>query len=148
MAAVIIAIIATLVASTIGVAIWLLDQRVLWCRTAFRAAVTTALTVVATWIAVVIFSAFWLKVPGAYGPVQYWHSDPTADFMFSVRVGALFLMLAGFALAALTLVTTVVSLFFPAEDNRWNRLIAPIVALALFALAWYWFDHFRFFPSA
>ena len=115
-------IIATLVASTTGVAIWLLDQRLLWCRTAFRAAVTTALTVVATWIAVVIFSALWLKVPGAYGPVQYWHNDPTADFMISVRVGALFLMIAGFALAALTLVTTVVWLLFTAEDKSLKRL--------------------------
>ncbi len=113
-------IIATFVASIVGVVTWLVDQWLLRCRTAFRAVVASVLAAVATWIAVVIHTALWLKVPGAYGPVQYWHNDPGGiDFMMSVRAGTLFLTIAGFALAGLLIILTVVALFLPAESNRW-----------------------------
>ena len=57
--------------------------------------------VASVWVATVIQAAIWLKTPGAYGPVQYWHSDETAmAFMMGPRVLSLFLMLGGFWLVS------------------------------------------------
>ncbi len=142
-------LIATVFAFAAGLGTWLLDQRLLRCRTRLRAAVATSLTAVATWTAVLIQSALLLEIPGAYGPVQYWHNDPGAmDFMMTARVLALFLMFPGWLLAALTPIVAFVSLLSPADGNRWNRLVVPTVALAVFGLAISWLGHYDFLPSA
>ncbi len=142
-------LVATIVAAVAGIAAWLVDQRLLRCGTACRAVVATVLVVISIWIAALIQAAFWLKVPGAYGPVQFWHSDPNAlDFMSGPRTLSLFLILGGMGLAALAAVAGLVSLFFPSERPRWWRLVVPAFAIGAYALAHYWFLAYEFFPSA
>jgi hypothetical protein len=71
-------LLATLAAILTAVGAWSADQRLLRCGTVFRGVVATLLMVASVWVATLIQAAIWLKTPGAYGPVQYWHSDETA----------------------------------------------------------------------
>jgi len=144
-------LLATLAATLTAVGAWSADQRLLRCGTVFRGVVATLLMVASVWVATVIQAAIWLKTPGAYGPVQYWHSDETAmAFINGPRVLSLFLMLGGFWLATLVAVASVVSLFFPSVTlwRRGLRLIVPGLAVGVYVLAWHWFVAYEFFPSA
>ena len=128
---------------------WKLDQKVLNCGTMPRAVISLILLGIAVWVAVLIQAAINLKVPGAYGPVQFWINNEEADnFMFGPRVWAMFSLLGGFWVAILTGISAIVSLFFKNEKIQWNRLIIPAVAISIFALACFWFEHYRFYPSA
>jgi hypothetical protein len=128
---------------------WRLDQRLLGCGTRWRAVVSIILLGIAVWVATLIHSALLLKVPGAYGPVQYWvGSNAAHDFISGPRVWALFSMLGGMWIAGLTAIAAVVSIFLKSERPRWTRLIVPSMALVVFALAYYWFIRCGFYPSA
>ncbi len=146
MSAVLIAVAAAAIA---GYALWQLDQRILNCGTPWRAAASIALLVVAVWIAVLIQTSLFLKIPGAYGPVQFWYNDPAADsFMQGPRVWAVFSILGGLGLSIITIVTAIAALFFHAENLKWYRLVVPSIANAIYALAYYWFVSYNFYPSA
>jgi hypothetical protein len=135
------------VAAVIGVMI--VDQYYMRCETPIRAELAAMLMGVGTGLVVLIGGSLLLKVPGAYGPVQYWHSDPAAmKFMMGPRVVALFTVCGGLLLAVCLGVATLVSLAYPADGRRWHRLIVPGVALAMYGLAYYLFAAYEFFPSA
>jgi hypothetical protein len=128
---------------------WWFDQHVLNCGTKFRAVVSLILLCIAVWVAVLIHSSLLLKVPGAYGPVQYWvGSEAAHDFMSGPRVWTLFLMLGGMWLAGFTAIIAIVSLFIGSDRSRWNRLIVPSVSVIVFIIAYYWFVRCSFYPSA
>lgn len=134
-------------AAVIGTMI--VDQYYMRCETPIRAGLAAMLMGIGTGLVVLIGGSLLLKVPGAYGPVQYWHSDPAAmKFMMGPRVVALFAACGGMLLAACLGVATLISLAYPAQRQRWHRLIVPGVALAMYALACYLFDAYKFFPSA
>ncbi len=136
-------------AGVTGYLAWRFDQRTLNCGTPWRAAVSVALLVVAVWIVVLIQSAILLKLPGAYGPVQFWINDPAAaSFMMGPRVWALFSIVGGLVLSVITFVAAISALFFNTKNSRWYRLATPSIALAIYALACYWFIHYNFYPSA
>ena len=144
-------LLATVAATLTAIGAWSADQRLLRCGTVFRAAVATVLMVASVWVATLIQAAIWLKTPGAYGPVQYWHSDETAmAFMSGPRVLSLFLIFGGFWLAAVVAVASIASLLFPCASlrRRWYRLVVPVLAIGVYALAYHWFVAYEFFPSA
>lgn len=142
-------LLATVVASVTGIAMWLVDQRLLRCGTVLRAGVAIILIVISIWVATLIQAALWLRVPGAYGPVQLWDRDPSAtDFMSGPRVLSVFLIVGGLWLAILSGVASILSLFFAAERRRWCRLIIPVFAITVYVLARYWFIAYEFYPSA
>lgn len=128
---------------------WKLDQQVLNCGTRFRAVSSLLLLCIAVWVAVLIHSSLLLKVPGAYGPVQYWvGSEAAHDFMSGPRVWALFSMLGGIWIAGFTVINAIISLFLRPEQSRWNRLIVPSISVIVFIIAYYWFIRCGFYPSA
>jgi hypothetical protein len=142
-------LLATVVGAAVGFAAWFVDQRLLRCGTAFRAVVATMLAAISTWVAMLIHSAIWLRVPGAYGPVQFWYNDPNASaFMMGPRLLSTFLMIGCFGLVVLTAIATVISFFFVRERFRWRRLVVPVLANGAYALAHYWFMAYEFFPCA
>ena len=116
-------LIATLLAILAGVAVWWLDQRCLHCCTVFRATIAAVLTAVAIWSAAVIYGMFWLE-----------------DYAVTALMLTLFSIPFGLGLAILTFGATIVSLFLPAEHNRWYRLIVPTGAITVFAFAYYCFS--------
>jgi hypothetical protein len=124
-----------------------LDHFVLKCQSPLRLGVALALMGIGGWLIIVIHTAFWLRVPWAYGPVQFWDDAPGEAFM-AVRDLALFLVLAGFALATALVVATAISLFRRSPVPRWRRLVVPAVALGVFAFAYYTFITYQFYPSA
>jgi hypothetical protein len=143
MIAFLIAVIAAAIVSSCG---WFIDQRILRCQTPGRMIVALVLLGIATWLIALIQSAFWLKVPGAYGPVQYWGA--TGLYFMWVRVLAMFADLAGMFVAVLVLVATIVSLFVESRTPKSFRCIVPAIALAVYALAGYMYFEYEFFPSA
>jgi len=125
---------------------WFLDQRVLRCQTRVRLISTLVLLCIATWLVALIQLAFWLQVPGAYGPVQYW-GDTGHGFM-GVRALAMFAVLGGMFAALIVFFSTVASLFIGSKTLRLFRCVVPAIALAAFAWAYYMFFEYEFFPSA
>jgi hypothetical protein len=144
--AVLIASIAAALAAGAG---WWLDQRRLACATRWRALPATLLLLVSVWVAALIVATFALKVPGAYGPVQYWHSDPNAlAFMSGPRTWAMFAVWGSMLLAPVVTITMFVSLFRPSGGPRRRRVVLPALALMALSAAFALFATVRFFPSA
>ncbi len=129
--------------------VWRLDQQRLNCGTKFRAIASLVLLCIAVWVAALIHSSLLLKVPGAYGPVQYWvGSEAAHDFMSGPRVWALFSMIGGMWVAGFTAIAAVVSLFLKSEESRWTRLIVPSISIIAYIITYYWFIRCGFYPSA
>ena len=142
-------LIATVAACLAAGAGWWLDQRRLACATRWRAVPATLLMLVSVWVAVLIVATFALKVPGAYGPVQYWYNDPAAmDFIMKPRVWAMFAVLGSLWLAPAVTILAVVSLWRPSELPARRRLVMPALAMVAFGVAFGLFAVFRFFPTA
>lgn len=148
--AAIVVLIATVAACLAAWAGWRLDQRRLACATRWRAVPAVLLMLVSAWIAVLVPVTFALRVPGAYGPVQYWYSDPDAmGFIFGARVVAMFAILGGmWVLAPITIIATLVSLWRPSRVSARRRLVLPALALAVFGVAFTLFWMYRFYPTA
>lgn len=140
-------LIALAVAAGLTAGAWWLDQRILRCGTVWRTVPAAGLLAIGAWVATLIPLAIWLRVPGAYGPVQYW-GDAGVSFIMGARTLALFLMLLGMLFGAATAVLTLVSLFFRATSSRWLRLILPVLAGGFYAVAYYLFGTYEFFPTA
>lgn len=147
--ATLVVLIATVAACLAAWAGWRLDQRRLTCATHWRAVPATLLMLASVWVAVLIVATFALKVPGAYGPVQYWYPDPAAmDFMMGPRVWAMFAVLGClWGLAPITAIVAIVSLRRPSPVPARRRLVMPGLALAAFGVALWLFAVFRFFPT-
>lgn len=142
-------LIAAAVAALAASAGWWLDQRRLACATRWRAVPAALLMLVSVWVAMLIVVTFALRVPGAYGPVQYWHSDPKAlAFMMGPRTWAMFAVWGSVLLAPLVAIVSLVSLRWPSRASARRRLVMPALALAAFGVAFTLFAVFRFFPSA
>jgi hypothetical protein len=125
------------------------DQRLFGCRTRARLVLALVLLGTGTWLVSVIQAALWLRVPGAYGPVQYWDNAPGGglDFM-GVRALALFLTCGGFLVAVATPIAAIAALFVESPVSRWRRCIIPAVALAVYIAAYQMFFAYGFYPSA
>ena len=130
----------------VSVGHWL-DHFMLKCQGPLRLGIALALMGIGGWLIIAIHAAFWLRVPWAYGPVQFWDDAPGEAFM-AVRTLALFLVLAGVLLAMALVVATAGSLFRRSPVPRWRRLVVPAVALGVFAFAYYTFITYQFYPSA
>lgn len=142
-------LIASIAAALAAVAGWWLDQRRLACATRWRALPATLLLLVSVWVTALILATFALKVPGAYGPVQYWHSDAKAlAFMSGPRTWAMFAVWGGVLLAPVVTITMFVSLFRPSEVSRRRRVALPALALMALSAAFALFATYRFYPSA
>lgn len=142
-------LIAAAVAALAASAGWWFDQRRLACPTRWRAVPATLLMLVSVWVAALIVATFALRVPGAYGPVQYWHSDPKPlAFMMGPRTWAMFAVWGSVLLAPLVAIVSLVSLRSPSRVPARRRLVMPALALAAFGAAFALFAVFRFFPSA
>ena len=148
--ATLVVLIASVAACLAAWAGWRLDQRRLACATRWRAVPATLLMLVSVWVAALIVATFALKVPGAYGPVQYWYNDPNAlDFMMGARTWALFAVLGClWGLAPITAIVAIVSLWRPSQVPARRRLVMPALALVAFGAAFALFVVFRFFPTA
>jgi hypothetical protein len=142
-----VAFLTAVIAAAICVACgWFIDKRLLGCRTPGRLISAQVLLGISSWIIALIQSAFWFKVPGAYGPVQYW-GDTGLDF-FGVRILATFAVFGGMFVVVLVLVATIASLFVESKTPKWFRCVVPAAALAAYAWAYYMFFEYEFFPSA
>jgi hypothetical protein len=128
---------------------WYFDQLFLDCRSPIRLILTLALLGIAIWVISIIHVAFWLRVPGAYGPVQFWAGAPGGglDFM-GVRALALFAMLAGMLLAVAAPIATIASFFAQSATPKWHRCVIPAVAIGVYCIAYWMFFAYQFFPSA
>lgn len=147
--ALLVVLITTLAACLPAWAGWRLDQRRLACATRWRAVPATLLMLVSLWVAVLIVGSFALKVPGAYGPVQYWYNDPAAmDFIMEPRVWVMFAMLGSLWLAPVVAIPAIISLWRPSQFPARRRLVMPGLALAAFGVALWLYVTFRFFPTA
>jgi hypothetical protein len=122
------------------------EQWVLRCPKSVRQLLTLVLLGIAIWLIVLIQGALWLKVPGAYGPVQYW-GDDGRGFM-GLRALAMFVMLLGLLLAVAVVLTTFHAFVVGSATSAWRHGIIPAIALAAFALAYWMFFEYGFFPSA
>ncbi len=98
------AMIAVALSTTLTFAIvvcgWFLDQKALGCKTPTRAILGLIPLAIGAWICLTIIFAFTFKVPGAYGPVQYWVGDTQAHrFIRGPRTVALFAIWSGLIFA-------------------------------------------------
>lgn len=142
-------LIATITALLTVYGAWKLDQEVLKSRTVFRAIASVVLLGTSVWVVVLIKVSLLLKIPGAYGPVQYWVGDQAAhDFMSGPRVWAFFAILGGMWIAGLVTLSTLISLPLKSKGTRWFRIVVPSMSIAIFALACYWLITCGFYPSA
>ena len=142
-------LIATTSAIVTCIIAWWVDQQILACSTKFRTVLSIILLGIGVWVSVLIHSSLLLKVPGAYGPVQYWvGSEKAHDFMSGPRVWALFSMVGGMWIAGFTAIATVISMLLKSNNSRWARLIIPSISLIIFVLAYFWFIRCGFYPSA
>ena len=145
MAAVLVALVLSLAMS--GAAIYS-DQRLLRCGTLLRLLFATPLLAIATWTVTVIVVANWLETPGAYGPVQFWVGSPEASAFRSVRTLTLFLLIAGYPLTVLTVISMIAALFFKSHTARGYRLLIPGIALVAFGVGLYLCGEYHFYPTA
>jgi hypothetical protein len=128
---------------------WFLDQNILGCRSPVRAILGLITLTIGSWICLTIVFAFAFKVPGAYGPVQYWVGDSEAHrFISGPRTIALFAILGGLIFSSLSILATLLSLAFGPKEIRFKRTILPTAALAIYGLAWWLFIRCGFYPSA
>ena len=135
-------------AATVFIA-WKLDQRKFRCETPLRAFASLILLALSTWVTAIIFLSLLLKVPGAYGPVQFWVGSEEAHyFIMGSRVIALFSVFGGVVVAAVTALAAIVSLFIAPTEHRLRRLVLPGVALSIYAGAFFSFLYFEFYPRA
>ncbi|MDP6047687.1 MAG: hypothetical protein QGG25_18900 [Phycisphaerae bacterium] len=124
-----------------------LDQRLLDCRNPTRMFLSLMLLGTGVWLVSIIQSSMWLRTPGAYGPVQFWHNSAAGSEFMGVRVLALFLAFGGLLIAAAVMVATVIGLFVESSVPKWRRCIVPVISLAIFAAGYYVFFYYEFFPS-
>lgn len=139
-------IIALVAASCAACGGWYIEQRVLGCPNSARRFLTLMLLGISVWLITLIHSAFWLEVPGAYGPVQYWDDDEEA-FM-AVRAVAMLVTLIGLLLAVAVLGLTLNAFVVGSSWSALVQGIVPALALAAYALAYRIFVTYGFFPSA
>ena len=147
------AMIAVALSTTLTIAIvvcaWFLDQRALGCNTPVRAILGLIPLAIGAWICLTIIFALAFKVPGAYGPVQYWVGDMQAHrFMRGPRTVALFAIWGGLIFAGLSVLATIVSLALKPHEGQFKRVTVPTAALAIYGLSWVLFIHYGFYPSA
>ncbi|MEM9448400.1 MAG: hypothetical protein AAGA75_07685 [Cyanobacteria bacterium P01_E01_bin.6] len=141
--------ISTSLTAVITIGGWVLDLNVLGCKTPLRAILGLITLAIGSWIWLTIVLAFALKIPGAYGPVQYWVGDPEAyRFISGPRIVALFAILGGLLSSALLGLATAASVVRGPKGTRFKRIILPTFALANYGLAWWLFINCGFYPSA
>ena len=128
---------------------WWLDQKMLCCRTPVRATLGLVPLAIGSWISLTILFALAFKVPGAYGPVQYWVGSAEAHrFIAGPRTVALFAIWGGILFTSLSAMATAISLTRSPTGTRLKRMVLPAVALASYGLAWWLFIRCGFYPSA
>lgn len=134
----------------IVISAWFLDQKVLGCKSPIRAVLGLITLAIGTWIGTTIAFALAFEVPGAYGPVQFWVGDTEAHrFIQGPRTTAFFAIWGGLLSSGLSVLAAGLSLVLgPKEETRLARLALPAFALAIYALSWWMFIHYRFYPSA
>ena len=96
---------ATVLAIAVSCGSWLVDQRLLKCKTKVRAVLATMGLLAGTWVCFLIKALFFFQVPGAYGPVQYWHGV-THMSMTDIRLFAFLLTMCGILISIATLLAT------------------------------------------
>ena len=142
-------LVSTILTTVIIIGGWGLDQNVLGCKTPIRAILGLITLTIGSWICLTIVFAFAFKVPGAYGPVQYWVGSPEAyRFISGPRTVALFAIWGGLLLSGLLVFATAVSIVLGPKAKRLKRVVLPSVALASYGLAWWLFINCGFYPSA
>jgi len=125
---------------------WILDQKKLGCGTPGRAGVAAFTLGFATLILGLILSSQILRVPGAYGPVQYWGG---ATAFFEARTATTYALIFGTApIAIVTAISWLVGLIVKDPAPRVERSATPAAALLLLGAAWVMFFAVEFFPSA
>jgi hypothetical protein len=135
--------------AVVVVGAWVLDQNALGCKTPIRFILALITLAIGAWICLTIVFAFAFKVPGAYGPVQYWVGDSEAHrFIRGPRTVALFTIWAGLLFSSLSVIATLVSLAIGPKGTRLRIIVLPSIALASYGLAWWLFIRCSFYPSA
>ncbi|MDG2992188.1 hypothetical protein L3556_14810 [Candidatus Synechococcus calcipolaris G9] len=128
---------------------WFLDQNALGCKSRVRAIFGLVPLAIGSWICLTIVFAFAFKVPGAYGPVQYWVGDMEAyRFISGPRTIAAFAILGGIFFAIISVLVTAIYVALNPSGSRLKGIITPSVALAIYGLAWWMFINCGFYPSA
>lgn len=142
-------LVSTLLTAFIIIGAWVIDQNALACKTPIRAILGLITLTIGSWICLTIVFALAFKVPGAYGPVQYWAGDPEAyRFISGPRTIALFAIWGGLLFSGLLCLATAVSMALGPQGTRLKKIILPAFALASYALAWWLFINCGFYPSA
>ncbi len=104
---------------------------------------------IGSWICLTILFACLFKVPGAYGPVQYWVGDMAAHrFISGPRTFALFAILGGQFVAGMSVLATIISVMSGPKELRLKRIALPLVGLAVYGMSWLMFVECSFYPSA
>ena len=112
-------IVSTSLTTVIIIGGWVLDQNALGCKTPIRAVLGLITLAIGSWICLTIVFAFAFKVPGAYGPVQYWVGDPEAHrFISGPRTVALFAIWGGLLFSGLLGLATAVSMALGPKETR------------------------------
>jgi hypothetical protein len=128
---------------------WRTDLNLTGGPTTGRRALAIALLGASAWLITLILAAIWLRVPGAYGPVQYWvGAEGHVGFLYQLRVLAMFLVLGCMLVAAAVGVATIAALCRPGSTPRWQLCVIPALAIGSFAVAYHLFFSQEFFPSA
>jgi hypothetical protein len=124
--------------------LWHLDQTILKCSTPVRAFTAASLAALSAGVGTLIVLAVVLRVPGGYGPVQFWGG--TTPPFFAVRTCAMLVVLAGPIPCIISVLTLLVALFRQSSTPRFLRCLCPFIALAAFGLAYVLFNQFDFAP--
>ncbi|MBA3481145.1 MAG: hypothetical protein H0T51_04945 [Pirellulales bacterium] len=139
------------VATATGVAWcgWRTDVNLTGGPTTGRRALAVALLGASAWLITLILAASWLRVPGAYGPVQYWAgAEGHVGFLYQLRVLAMFQVLGCMLVAAAVGIATIAALLRPGSTPRWQLCVIPALAIGSFAVAYHLSFSREFFPSA
>jgi hypothetical protein len=139
--------VAAMAGSVATFAAWYLDQRVLRCDADLRMLSALALLGFATWLIVLIQLAFWFELAGGAGTIQYASDDPDGMVLFHARVLAMFGVLGALPLALATVVGSGASMF-TARGEKWRPAVTAVLALSAFAIAFWMFGAYQFFPTA
>src|SRR5262245_45659123 len=118
-----------------------------------RALASIALLSLAVWLLALMKLALWMRVPGAYGPVQYSVGSKDADSFMGIRTLALFaVVFVMMPLAGVNLVSIVYAairgLVRRSASEGWRRVVTPAIGLAIFVPTYHYWWKIGFFPSA
>lgn len=135
----------SLVCATIcGLAIWYADHRLVGHGQRIRRIASAVLIAISTATITLILFANLLLGDGDIKPMPY-HQ---ALVVFRMRVVAMLLMILGILIAVTVLSSMAQLILSPQSGAKWQHFIMPVIAAAMYILAFWLVGEYRFFPVA